>query len=97
MKTLVMSMMGMGLLISECAAQYPPPATPQAQFVQDYYECQSEAADTWQTQRYSLKPIMPPPSNSPNSAAPHTPAAIADYQAQLFQSCMKARGYTPRR
>ena len=95
-RILVMSMTGLGLMISECAAQYPSPATPRAQFVQDYYECRQEASDAWQTQRYSQQPIIVPPPNNPSATDPpelQTHSAISAYQAQLFQSCMKARGY----
>ena len=39
MKLFVMSMAVIGLLISECAAEYPPPLTPPVQVVQRHYDC----------------------------------------------------------
>jgi len=96
MRLVFMSMAGLALMISECAAQYPSPATPRAQFMQDYYECRQEASEALQTQRYSLKPIIVPPPNNASatdSQELQTHAAIGAYQIQLFQSCMKARGH----
>ena len=102
MRLLVMSMVGVGLLISECAAQYHPPATPEAQFVQDHFECLRAGADGWPAQSYSLKPTITPPSKHPNATDPalndqdpRTRAAIArhQYEAQSYHSCMQARGH----
>ena len=44
MKLFVMSMAVIGLLISECAAEYPPPLTPPVQVVQRHYDCLRNAS-----------------------------------------------------
>jgi len=88
-----------------CAAEYPLPSTPQQQFLQDRFDCLRQAAAGGQSHTYSLKPIVVPPSNSPNATDPapneqdprtRVAAVRLHYEAQLFQSCMAGRGHKPK-
>jgi hypothetical protein len=89
-----------GSLLSDCVAEFPTPSTPQQQFLQDRYDCLREAT---RTQRYSLKPIVVPPSNNSNARDPapserdpltwEAASVRQHYEAQLYRSCMAARGH----
>src|SRR3989442_2802116 len=60
MRLLVMSMAVMGLLISECAAEYPPPLAPPVQFVQRHYDCRRSASRISDCAAEYPPPLAPP-------------------------------------